>query len=314
MLNTVYILERDHRLWLVGRPFGAIPPQRELVDQNVEFFQAWGDQEALILGTDGKLWLASGPWGQSPPARVQIDSSVLSFAARSLETIFILGRDRKLWIAFPPFGSLLPPSRVLVDQNVSRFEPLPDSTVLVEGTDHNLWHERPPFGMIPPNRDHVDATLHEPLGEPSLYFWSSSHCFRAVFPRITVSPPLQNVYVHGYWGNLWLERAPFGSVPPARDLVDANVFGFAPLDDRTALIIGNDRKLWLANAPFGSAPPSQRELIAENISDCQWLDTMNPNPGAILARDGDGVLWRHDLVAHTREFVASNVFWYEPAR
>ena len=70
------------------------------------------------------------------------------------------------------------------------------------------------------------------------------------------------VFVLGGDGNLWLEHAPFGTVPPTRDHVDANVSAFQALSDTEVLVLGSDGRLWLEHAPFGTVPPTRQQVDA----------------------------------------------------
>lgn len=45
-------------------------------------------------------------------------------------------------------------------------------------------------------------------------------------------------------GNLWLEHAPFGYVPPTRNEIDANVTAFQQLSSTMMAIRYNDGSLW----------------------------------------------------------------------
>jgi kumamolisin len=96
---------------------------------------------------------------------------------------------------------------------------------------------------------------------------------------------LQNVLVLGRDGNLWLEQAPFGTVPPSRRQVDGNVRAFQGLDAQHVLVLGTDGKLWLEQAPFGTVPPSRRQVDG-NVAAFQGLDLQN-----VLVLGTDGKLW-----------------------
>jgi hypothetical protein len=72
----VLVLGTDGNLWLEHAPFGVnVPPTRELIDGNVQAFQALDNLHGLVLGTDGNLWLEQARFG-APPS--------LSFAPSSL--------------------------------------------------------------------------------------------------------------------------------------------------------------------------------------------------------------------------------------
>ncbi len=72
------------------------------------------------------------------------------------------------------------------------------------------------------------------------------------------------VYVLGSDGNLWLEQAPFGKIPPNRTQVDANAVGCAAVDANTVYVLGSDGNLWLEQAPFGPGhvPPNRTQIDA----------------------------------------------------
>jgi hypothetical protein len=75
-----------------------------------------------------------------------------------------------------------------------------------------------------------------------------------------VAVPDPTMLVLGTDGNLWLEHATFGNVPPARQQVDGNVQAFQGLDSQTVLVLGTDRNLWLEHAPFGNVPPARQQV------------------------------------------------------
>jgi hypothetical protein len=70
----------------------------------------------------------------------------------------------------------------------------------------------------------------------------------------------QNVFVVGTNRDLWLEQAPFGTVPPARERIDGNVLTAQPFDINDVFVLGNDRNLWLERAPFGNVPPARQQI------------------------------------------------------
>lgn len=76
LIDFVWVLGTDGKLWLEQGPFGHVPPQRQQIDGNVRAFQPLDLQHVLVLGTDGKLWLEQGPFGHVPPQRQQIDGNV----------------------------------------------------------------------------------------------------------------------------------------------------------------------------------------------------------------------------------------------
>ena len=69
-----------------------------------------------------------------------------------------------------------------------------------------------------------------------------------------------HIFVLGTDGNLWLEQAPFGNVPPSRVQVDGNVRAFRAVNENYVFVLGQDGKLWWEQAPFGNVPP-ERHLI-----------------------------------------------------
>lgn len=95
----------------------------------------------------------------------------------------------------------------------------------------------------------------------------------------------KHIFVLGTNGNLWLEQAPFGKVPPTRQQVDGNVFTFQTLDVQTVLVLGTDGNLWLEHGPFGKIPPT-REQVDGNVQAFQGLDSQT-----VLVLGTDGKLW-----------------------
>jgi hypothetical protein len=58
------VLGQDGDLWLEHSPFGVnVPPTREMIDGNVQAFQALDNLTGLVLGTDGNLWLEHARFG-----------------------------------------------------------------------------------------------------------------------------------------------------------------------------------------------------------------------------------------------------------
>ena len=70
----------------------------------------------------------------------------------------------------------------------------------------------------------------------------------------------EDILVLGSNGDLWLEQAPFGTVPPGRQQVDGNVRAFRALDGQTVLVLGFDGNLWLEHGPFGAVPPPRQQV------------------------------------------------------
>jgi nucleotide-binding universal stress UspA family protein len=94
-----------------------------------------------------------------------------------------------------------------------------------------------------------------------------------------------DVFVLGTDHKLWLEHAPFGSVPPSRQEVDAAVLTFQAEDSSDVFVLGTDHKLWLEHAPFGSVPPSRQEVDAGVLA-FQALDNSD-----VLVLGNDRKLW-----------------------
>jgi hypothetical protein len=188
-------------LWLEHGPFVTVPPTRQLVDRNVQAFDAIDAGTIFVLGSDNKLWLEHGPFVTAPPTRQQVDGNVRAFAALDANTIFVLGFNGNLWLEHGPFGTV-PPTRQQVDGNVAAFDVIDSNTVYVLGIGNALWLAHGPFGTVPPTRQLVDLNV-------------------AAFDRIDH----RGVYVLGATGDgaLWQETAPFGTVPPPRVLVDSLV-------------------------------------------------------------------------------------------
>ena len=62
------------------------------------------------------------------------------------------------------------------------------------------------------------------------------------------------VWVLGSDDKLWLEQGPFGTVPPSRQQVDANVNAIQGLDIQHAVVLDYSFTLWLDQAPFSKRP------------------------------------------------------------
>lgn len=149
----------------------------------------------------------------------------------------------------------------------------------VLGTDGNLWLETGPFGNVGQTiatRRQIDgnvSNLYSQVGE--------SHVWRTAFQALNPG----EIFVCGTDGNLWLEHAPFNSVPPSRIQVDGSVETFQAMDLGTAFVLGTNGNLWLENAPFGNVPP-HRLQIDGNVLGFQALDL---NTVFVLGTDGN--LW-----------------------
>ena len=120
---------------------------------------------------------------------------------------------------------------------------------------------------------------------------------------------LQDVLVLGSDGNLWLEQAPFGKVPPSRQQVDANVSTFQGLDTQHVLVLGTNDNLWLEQAPFGKVPPSRQQVDA-NVRAFQALNLQD-----VLVLGSDGNLWLEQTpfgkVPPSRQQIDANVFAFQ---
>ena len=98
-------------------------------------------------------------------------------------------------------------------------------------------------------------------------------------------PGAQDIFVLGADRKLWLEKAPFGTVPPERQQIDANVLTFQALDGQTVLALGTDGTLWLEMAPFGKVPPARQQVDTKVLA-FQALDAQN-----IVMLGADRNLW-----------------------
>lgn len=65
--------------------------------------------------------------------------------------------------------------------------------------------------------------------------------------------------VLGLDNNLWLETAPWDSMPPHRTWVDGNADAFQMVNDNTIFVLGTDGRLWEETGPCG---PAHRVLVA----------------------------------------------------
>jgi uncharacterized protein (TIGR03437 family) len=93
------------------------------------------------------------------------------------------------------------------------------------------------------------------------------------------------VLVLGTNGNLWLEQAPFGTIPPPREQVDETVQAFQALSDSEVLVLRTNGNLWLEQAPFGTIPPS-RVQVDETARAFQAL-----SDSEVLVLGTNGNLW-----------------------
>jgi hypothetical protein len=110
---------------------------------------------------------------------------------------------------------------------------------------------------------------------------------------------VQQIYVLGSDGNLWLEDGPFGEqIPPPRTPVDGDVdlyASFWPFDAQATLVCGDDGNLWLEQGPFNAVPlpdssyppgPGTRCQIDGSVGAYAPLDE-----GDIFVCGQDGNLW-----------------------
>jgi hypothetical protein len=250
------VLGNDGNLWVEHGPFGTVPPGRTLIAGGsfgwfVTGFEAISDTKFLVLRDatllDNKLWL------YTPNTVVEIDEDVKGFHWLSDSEILVLGNDGKLWLEHGPFGNI-PPGRVQVDANVASFQALSDSEILVLGNDGKLWVEHAPFGNVPPGRVQVDANVITNL-TPS---GQIARPFQAVSDA--------QILVAGSDGNLWLDQAPFGHLPPPRTQIDGSVLNFQEIDGSTVVVLGQNKNLWLEHAPFGHVPPARQQIDANVIA------------------------------------------------
>lgn len=66
---------------------------------------------------------------------------------------------------------------------------------------------------------------------------------------------VQQIFVLGTDGKLWLEVAPFGTkIPPHRTPVDGSVVYFRAFSAQEVLVLGEDSNLWFEVGPFGNVP------------------------------------------------------------
>jgi len=98
---------------------------------------------------------------------------------------------------------------------------------------------------------------------------------------------VKDILVRGDDGNLWLEHAPFGKVPPARQQVDAHVLTIQGITDGSGdmVVLGKDGNLWLEQPPFGTVPPMRQQIDA-NVQAFYSLFY-----GGVLILGDDGILW-----------------------
>jgi len=305
------------------------------------YFRAFDLEHVFVLGSDGNLWLEQplpGVGWIMPPARVQIDAKVAAFQAFDLEHVFVLGSDGNLWLEqpLPGVGWIMPPARVQIDANVAAFQAFDLEHVFVLGTDGNLWLEQPlpgvGWGTVPPPRvqvaakvwafqafdlEHVFVLENDPGGLGlRLYEASSSPQGQPLWSFPPLPPPivihagafgfqaldLEPVFVLDGDVNLWLDRAPFGNVPPLRAQIDANVgqwgtrsdnatqTAFQGFDLEHVFVRGEDGNLWLEQplpgVGWGAVPPPERWQIDANVAAFQAFDLEH-----VFVLGTDGNLW-----------------------
>ncbi len=199
----------------------------------------------------------------------------------------------------------------LVDQISSLLTANCDGPVAAEQDgfrSSDLWSYTASGGIFRHSTTHPGTDSPSGCGENSLYIvnW---HIVREQV-RTFQAIDLQNIFVLGSDANLWLEHAPFGKVPPARQQVDGNVRTFQALDTQNVIVLGRDGKLWLEWAPFGKVPPARLQIDA-NVVAFQALDASN-----VLVLGYDGNLWLEHApfgnVPPARQQIDGNVWSFQP--
>ena len=143
-----------------------------------------------------------------------------------------------------PVGPL-PPTRQQVDSKVSDFYGLTAyEWVWVIRNDATLWLESYPYGAPDSVRQQIDSNV------------------------VAAQPvELDQILVLDTSLNLWLESAPFGTIPPPNKAqIDGNVMEFAATDASNVLVLGSDGNLWWEKAPFGANVPPVRSLIDGDVA------------------------------------------------
>lgn len=282
----IFVLGADGNLWFARPPFGTAPPARDQVDATVLNFQAFDNDLVFVLGTDGKLWCEHAPFGAVPPTRQQVDGEVQAFQVIDQDTVLVLGNDGNLWLETAPFGPKVPPARTQVDGNVKAFYAPNENMIFVLGNDGNLWLEEAPFGPLPPTRQQVDSKVSDFYGLTAYEWvwvirndatlWLESYPYGApdsvrqqIDSNVVAAQPveLDQILVLDTSLNLWLESAPFGTIPPPNKAqIDGNVMEFAATDASNVLVLGSDGNLWWEKAPFGANVPPVRSLIDGDVA------------------------------------------------
>ena len=267
---TIYVRGTDGNLWLERPPFGNVPPKRDLVDQNVFTFQALDDTIVLVLRADRSLWFEYGPFGQAPISPpMQVDGDVQAFQAYIPGSVLVLGTDGKLWYEYNLTGQVPPPRNFLAD-NVMMFEAVGQSDLFFLDRGRSLWLQQNAFQAGQPAPQLVDENVR------AFHQWGLN----------------ESVWVLGTDGNLWLEYAPYGNVPPKRDPVDTNVLAFQPLSDTSAVVLHNDGKLVVVSGLFGEQAPIYAN-IATDVMEFVATDADN-----MLLLKTEGKLWYRSGSSH----------------
>ena len=236
-----------------------------------------GNNVGRASGFDGEIKLHySGPPGTNLQAQVRplatpasastgndIDGVDWPQVLNSIGDPAVSDHLRKFLAAAPP--AISPPSiaPLTFDPTFSVFKPKPS---LGSG------------GSLTRSRDSIDGMA----SALSVNVKSASGFTPPTFQGL---PGGQQIYVLGTDFNLWLEQAPFGKVPPARQQVDGNVETFQAFDNQTAYVLGTDGNLWLEQAPFGKIPPA-RQQVDGNVLSFQALDNQT-----VLVLGADRKLW-----------------------
>ena len=206
-LQRAYVLGQGNdfgNLWLQQGPWGTVSAPPQQVDGNAVAFQTIDANQVFVLGSDGKLWLETGPWRTVPPRRIPIGGgNIVNFQALGSvpgSEVFVLSSDGRLWLNTVGGGTSGPQ---VGGGHINFFQVAPNTKdeVFVLAEDHTLWLNTVGAGARAPQ---VDARV-------------------AAFHAIDNA----HVYVQDLEGNLWLEQAPWGNVPPARQLVDVDLLVLA---------------------------------------------------------------------------------------
>lgn len=289
-----------------GRQAGLFFEEREMSMPTISAVDA---EHVYVLGSNGTLWLDQGPFGNTvPPTRQQVNTGALAggaldgnlaCGALGANSVYVLANDGNLWLGASPFGTNTTYEHV--DSNAVGCAVVDENTVYVLGSDGNLWLEKGPFQFIDPNTGEVltDDTSRDQ--GPRWYVQVDSNVIGCA------AVDENTVYVIGSDGNLWLEQAPFGTIPPARIHVDSNVIGCAAVDANTVYVVGSDGNLWLEQAPFGTTLPPVRTHVDSNVVGCAAVDDTN-----VYVLGYDGNLWLENgpfgTIPPSRTLVDGNVF------